>query len=272
MQAICLIRLGAAAGVPVQLGLRPLAGIVGWLMLSVAIYLLNGVTDRAGDRVNGSRRPIASGALPLDTALSVAVLLAVGGAMACVAVDSRTLPLVAGYLALGWAYSAGPALKNSPLGSAAVIAGGIGLTYAAGWFAGETVRPARVAFGLAMTLWVSLACMAKDFSDTEGDRLAGRRTWPVLLGARRAAGCLQLCSICGSLAMVAAAVLVDRALWPVALVVLAGSVVLSRRCVVAAGSEPAVPANRQARRGPYRAFMVTQYGAHLTLLLTTLIG
>lgn len=266
VQAIFLVRACVAAGIPFQFSARAAGVIAGWSMLSVAIYVLNGVTDREGDRINGSRRPIASGQLLPGTALSAAVLLAVAGTALCAAADTWALPLAAGFLLLGWAYSAGPALKNSPVGFAATIGGGAGLTYAAGWVAGGQARPAQLGFGIAMAVWVSLACAAKDFSDAEGDRLAGRRTWPVLLGARRAASCLRICALAGSLVMVAAAIVLASSLWLAALVVVTGSIALGRTCARSVSPRGARP-SRAARRGPYRVYMSTQYSAHLALVL-----
>jgi 4-hydroxybenzoate polyprenyltransferase len=265
VQAVFIVRACVAAGIPFQFSMRAAGVIAGWSMLSMAIYVLNGVTDRTGDRVNRSCRPIATGALLPTTALRVSALLSVAGVTICTAARGWSLPLALAFLALGCAYSVGPALKNSPVGFAVTIGGGAGLTYAAGWVAGGALRPAELGFGVAMAVWVGLACAAKDFSDADGDRLAGRRTWPVLLGGRGAATCLRICALAGSLVMVAAALVVDATLWPAALVIVTGSVALSRSCAasVALGAEP----SRSARRRPYRTFMLTQYGANLALVL-----
>ncbi|HEV2885361.1 MAG TPA: UbiA family prenyltransferase [Jatrophihabitans sp.] len=273
VQAIFLMRACIAAGMPFQFSVRAAGVLAGWSMLSVAIYVLNGVTDRDGDRVNGSRRPIATGALPPEVAMRAVALLAVAGTALCAAVDRRTLPLTIGFLALGWAYSAGPAFKNRPVGFAATIGTGAALTYAIGWVASGVVAPALIGFGAAMAVWVTLTCAAKDFSDCEGDRLAGRRTWPVLLGAHRAARRLAACAITGSLAMLALAAVVDASLWLVALVVAAGSVALGRTCARSI-SPAAVSAEtaRTSRRSPYRVFMSTQYVAHLALVLGAMLA
>src|SRR5262245_60636507 len=51
---------------------RVVAGAAAWLLAVLSIYLINGTTDVAEDRVNGSGRPVASGRLPLATARQVA--------------------------------------------------------------------------------------------------------------------------------------------------------------------------------------------------------
>jgi 4-hydroxybenzoate polyprenyltransferase len=266
VQAIFIVRACIAAGFPFRPSVHAAGLITGWSMLSVAIYLLNGVTDRLGDRVNGSGRPIATGALLPRTALSATVLLTVTGTMICAAEDVRSLPLAAAFLALGCAYSTGPALKNSPVGFAIAIGGGAVLTYAIGWLAGGALRPAQLSFGLAMAAWVSVACAAKDFSDTEGDRVAGRRTWPVLLGRRRAAARLRSYAIVGSLLMVAVALFVAGSVWPAALVLVTGSVALGNCCAGSANST--TTSSRAVRRRPYRIFMSTQYCANVALALS----
>jgi 4-hydroxybenzoate polyprenyltransferase len=268
VQALFIVRACIAAGMPFQFRMHAAGVITGWSLLSMAIYVLNGVTDRAGDRVNRSCRPIATGTLLPATALSAVALLTVAGMTISAIADVRSLPLVVAFLALGSIYSTGPALKNSPVGFAVAIGGGAGLTYATGWLAGGSLRPAQLGFGLAMTVWVSVTCAAKDFSDTEGDRLAGRRTWPVVMGRRRAAACLRICAITASLVMVAAALLIDASLWPAALVLATGSVALGRTCAVS--MNPATESSRAAHRRPYHIFMCTQYCAHLALALSCL--
>jgi 4-hydroxybenzoate polyprenyltransferase len=75
--------------------------------LSGAVYLLNDVADVEGDRQHPTKRhrPVASGALPIRTALGVALALA----SACLAVSLALGPAFAGwaaaYLALNLLYS-----------------------------------------------------------------------------------------------------------------------------------------------------------------------
>ena len=56
-----------------------------------------------------------------------------------------------------------------------------------------------------IALWVGLCCAAKDFSDIDGDRAAGRRTWPVLIGGRRASRILACLAVGGAGATIGAA-------------------------------------------------------------------
>ena len=73
--------------------------------------------------------------------------------------------------------------------------------------------------------------------------------------------------------MVAVALVVDHWLWPVALVVLAGSVALARACETAVATPgPAAGSIRAVRRAPYRVFMSVQYSAHLTFAVVAPLG
>jgi len=270
VQLIFLIRACTAAGMPFRFSLPAAGAVAGWSMVSMAVYVGNGITDRDGDRINGSARPIATGALPLTAAGAAMIVLAVAGTALCALSEPATIPLAIGFLLLGWAYSTGPALKNSPVGFSVVIGLGAALTYLTGWLAGGAGEPAALAFGIAMAFWVGLTCAAKDFSDTEGDRLAGRRTWPVLLGTHRASCWLGMATLAGSLGMVAMAVLVAPVLQLAMAVVMTGSVTLNLTCSRSVSAPSSGRPNRPARRGPYRVYMWTQYVAHLAFVVAIL--
>jgi 4-hydroxybenzoate polyprenyltransferase len=237
--------------------------VTGWLLVTVAIYVFNGVADRIEDAANHSARPIASGALTRRAALTWCIGLSVVGLSLCGAAGAPDFVLAIAMLVLGWAYSVGPALKNAPAGFAAVIGLGAGLTYVAGWAARGRFSQREAAFVAALALWVALCCAAKDFSDLDGDRLAGRRTWPVLLGARSAARLLALLAMCGAAVVVVTSQLAGLTPLP-AIVISTGSVVLGASAIRHADSP-----DRQERRRPYRVFMITQYitnGALIVLL------
>ncbi|WP_051386076.1 UbiA family prenyltransferase [Actinokineospora inagensis] len=241
---------------------RVATGALAWLATTWAIYLLNGVADVVEDRANGLARPIARGDLDPDTATRVVWLLAAAGLVLGAAVSVTMLVIVALMLAVGWAYSMGPRpLKRTMAGFAiAVIALGL-LTYLAGWaVAGVSVLPGPVLlFGAMMSLWMGFAGSTKDLADAVGDRLAGRRTLPVLLGEQPARVVMAVAASLVGWAFVACAS-ASGYLLPVAIVVAVGSVALA---LVALGS--AGTGGRSTKRRPYQVFMTTQYAAHLTL-------
>ena len=106
---VLLVAAPAAGG---ELGegsvaVRVVLAIVSFCMLSSATYLLNDVRDREQDRAHRLKRlrPIASGALPVRTALALAVALAVGGLALAAAIRPQLAAVGAGYLLLTAAYS-----------------------------------------------------------------------------------------------------------------------------------------------------------------------
>jgi len=270
VQIVFLLRLVAFAAAVDGVGRLAgtgLLGLAGWSMIWMSVYVFNGVSDVDADRRNGSGRPIASGRLPVGTAAQAAVLLAVTGLGLCALCSSRLTVLGLAGLLIGWRYSAGRAPLKATTGGIALAAGsGVLLCYAAGVaIAGRSAGAATVAFGIAEAAWLGLCAATKDFSDVEGDRLTGRRTWPIVFGDRVARRLVALAS--GSLAAVfaALALLSGGGLAVAAATAAVGGVALS----VAVLCSPAT-GNRAARRRPYRTLMVTQYAVNVTLLISPL--
>ncbi|HVQ18233.1 MAG TPA: UbiA family prenyltransferase [Actinomycetes bacterium] len=255
--------LGGVAALGDLVSLPLALSAVGWLLATWTVYLVNGVADIVEDRENNSRRPIARGRLPRRAAATVCYVLAALAFTCCALVGARMAILVTLFLAVGLAYSTGPRpLKRSMVGfTASVTTLGL-LTYLAGASAmgGQWCGPLFV-HGVAMSLWMGLVGSTKDLSDTRGDRLAGRRTLPVVFGERRA----RLLMASGASAVgwgyLAAAAWTTNGLLPVATIVCAGSVAVT--CVL---FSPFSRGDRNMTRRPYRAFMVTQYSAHVALL------
>jgi 4-hydroxybenzoate polyprenyltransferase len=239
------------------------AGAASWSCAIAAIYLLNGVSDVSADRANGSTRPVASGRLDVTTALQVAGWLALASLVLGALAPWPAVLLATLVLGLGWAYSMPrKALKNSTAGFMTAVVGAGLLTYLAGWIvSGRPPNAELLVFALAMSAWMGLGGSTKDLSDVEGDRTAGRRTWPIVLGERWSRVSMAISALavgCGF--CVAAATVAPDLITPGA-VVLAGSAVLIAMLVT-----PLSHGTRSTRRRPYRVFMVTQYTAHLTFL------
>jgi 4-hydroxybenzoate polyprenyltransferase len=179
----------------------------------------------------------------------------------------RAVLLVAAMLGLGGGYSAGPRpLKASAAGASAVFVLGGLVTYLAGWCAGGGGAPgARVLLVAGvMSLWMGFAGMTKDLPDVDGDRAAGRRTLPVVLGERHARRLTAALTMAVGVAALCATAWLG-VLRPFGVTLAAGAAL-----VAAALLAPASPA-RGARRVPYRCFMVTQYGAHLAIISEVLL-
>ena len=235
--------------------------VLGWVCITVAIYVFNGVTDVTADGANHSHRPIATRQLKVVDALYASVALAGIGLLACASVDFAEAAIAAGMPLLGWAYSAGPQFKNAPAGFAVVIGSGAALTYVGGWISRGVFDTDALLISAWISAWVGLCCASKDFSDIDGDRLAGRRTWPVLVGQRRAAATLGVLGLVASAGFVTTSVATAVALAP-AVVVSTGSLILAMVAI-----KYCAATERARRRLPYRVFMATQYSANLMMMI-----
>jgi 4-hydroxybenzoate polyprenyltransferase len=258
-----------AGGGAALLSWRVALGLLGWSAVVVAIYVRNGVADVVEDRFNGSTRPIAAGRLPVDLAQRASWWLVGGGVVVSAVLDPRAGVLAGAMAAAGWAYSSGPRpMKESVAGFAAVVFTGGLLTYLdAGLLAHGSLSPATCCFALAMSLWMTTAGSSKDLSDADGDRLAGRRTLPVLLGDARAARVVAVATLTLAAAFVAAA-------WRIAPPVRLSAAILAAGAVVTAVTllRTTADADRGRRRRPYHAFMITQYAVHLAVFPLAAIG
>jgi 4-hydroxybenzoate polyprenyltransferase len=260
------------SGSALQDNVRPEIAVaaLGWLAATWAIYLINGVADIAEDRENNSERPIARGRLPVPAAMVICWGLVALAVTCCLLVSVHVAVLVALMLVVGWAYSMGPCpLKMSMPGFLASVTTLGLMTYLAGWCAagGEWSNPLLI-FGVAMSLWMGLVGSTKDLPDTEGDRVAGRRTPPIVFGQQRARALIAiLASVVGWTFLIASATARGAGgLLPAAAVVCTGSIVVSVVLLSAISR-----GDRHVRRRPYRVFMTTQYATHTTLLSANVV-
>ncbi len=244
------------------------AGIIWWLVI-VSIYLFNGICDVREDRVNGSRRPIARGRLSLPVAKWATGCCAAAGLCGAVAAGGSARWLCPAMLLLGYLYSGQPGcLKRRPMGSpmCGLLAGMA--TYYAGYSAYTGGEPAPstglIVFAAAMSLWIAVAgSMSKDLSDIAGDAAAGRRTLAAVRGDQPVRIALAAAAPAVAMTFLAVACTVTPQLVPPAATAGIGAAVLS-----AASMSDRSRGCRQRRRLPYRAFMVTQYGVHLCLIVS----
>ncbi len=250
---------------------RPLVVVLTWLFAAGSVYLLDGVTDMMEDRLNGSSRPIARGALRREVALVVSIVwagLALAGSVPLGTPYTVLVPLM---LLLGYLYVVPPMrLKRWSVGAGAtVLVAGL-LTFVAGGAANGTPVAVVVTsvplliFAAAMSAWMGLVgALAKDFTDVYGDAAAGRRTSAVVRGAHRTAWRLSINAAAIAVVFLAAARrLAPGLLWP------AAALALGAMAVILGSTRTADP---RRRPGPYRAFMTTQYLAHLALLSVAMV-
>jgi len=235
-----------------------------WGCTMSSVYVLNGVMDIEEDRVNRSARPVARGDLTRTQAAGATAAFAVLG-VAGGSLLEPALALNAGaVLLLGWLYSGPPLfLKRWPVGLAGVAGLGGVITYHAGYSVGGRAGGALdlVLFAGVMALWMGLVGQTKDLSDVEGDREAGRRSGPVAWGEGTARAFYSAAALVLGVTYLAGAALAARELLVSAVVLMVGALT-----VAATSLGPWGRGERYARRRPYRAFMLAQYGVHLAVV------
>jgi 4-hydroxybenzoate polyprenyltransferase len=151
---------------------RTLWAFAAFCLGASAIYLVNDVLDRESDRRHPtkSRRPIASGRVSVRAALGLSATTATGAILCAWRADGEPFPvwpIVAGYMALNFAYST--KLKHVVLVDAFCIAAGFLLRV----IAGALAVPAAISHWLLLcTMFLALflaLCKRKAEMDLLGD-------------------------------------------------------------------------------------------------------
>ena len=161
-----------------------LAALIVVVSYNAAANVINDYFDLEIDRINRPNRPLVTRDVKPQTALFLAIILFVLGTTIAV-----TLPFTATFIAVAIAlplmifYSIW--FKGMPLVGNLVISLILGLTFL---FAGAALQnmetmviPALLAFGLTITRE-----LIKDISDVEGDRKASLKTFPIVVGVKKA--------------------------------------------------------------------------------------
>lgn len=176
---------GVCAGGWIALGRLALPAPVGWAALSgiglgMAGNVLNDILDVDADVVNRRRdRPVAGRRIGVGTAATCLAAGVVGG-LGAAALAGRTVLLVgAAALAVMVLYS--PLLKPVPVVGNLAVAAVAGLPLMYGALALRQTAAGVVPWALAGALHF-VREIVKDIEDVEGDRVALRRTLPVVLG------------------------------------------------------------------------------------------
>jgi len=194
--------LGMFTGSVIALGASPPVPLTGWVAVKIALgtlmaavlnaasNTLNQVTDLEADQVNKPNRPIPSGRVTPNEALRLSALLYVGAFVLATPVGPQCTFLAGTAAVMTLLYSAPPfRMKAIPYLANVVIAVPRGvLLKVAGWTCVRDfgrIEPWYI--GMIFGIFLLGATTTKDFADIRGDRAAGFRTIPVILGTRRAA-------------------------------------------------------------------------------------
>jgi 4-hydroxybenzoate polyprenyltransferase len=263
--------VGAALAAPTvdrEFLVRFFATALVWELAVFFVYVFNGVMDVHEDRVNGSRRPIARGSLPVPVAARIAFVAAAVSLAGAFALGTTIALAVAAFLAIGFLYSGPPAYTKRWLLGTPGTGMSLGLlTYYAGftthvgesWLHTGAVLPV---FAAGTALWMGLVgTPAKDLSDVVGDAAAGRRTLPVVFGEVATRRMLTAAAMGLAVAFLVVGTATSRLLvWP-GVAMVGGAAAIAVTCLGGRSS------NGRTNRRPYHVFMTTQYLTHLGVLL-----
>ena len=187
-----VIALGASPGIPLSpwIAAKIALGTLMAAVLNAASNTLNQVTDLEADAINKPDRPIPAGRVTAAEALRLSGWLYVAAFLLATPVGPECTLLAGTAAVLTVLYSAPPfRLKAVPYLANLVIAIPRGvLLKVAGWSCVRDFgRMEPWYIGAIFGLFLLGATTTKDFADIRGDRAAGFRTLPVVLGTRRAA-------------------------------------------------------------------------------------
>ena len=187
-----VIALGASPAVPFSLWIAAKIALGTFMaaVLNAASNTLNQVTDLEADRINKPGRPIPEGRITPAEALGLSGWLYAAAFLLATLVGPQCTLLAGTAAVLTVLYSAPPfRLKAVPYLANVVIAIPRGvLLKVAGWSCVRDFgRMEPWYIGAIFGLFLLGATTTKDFADIRGDRAAGFRTLPVVLGTRRAA-------------------------------------------------------------------------------------
>jgi 4-hydroxybenzoate polyprenyltransferase len=242
-------------------------GAVVWLCTAMSVYVFNGVMDQPEDVANGKKRPIATGQLPVRTAMQVVALAAVLGLAGSLLVG---LPIqVVVLLALGFVYSAPPWPAKRYGATTSLVIGGMALaTFWAGAEVGGGINAAVVVFGVVMSAWIGVVgAFLKDVLDAPGDAAAGRRTFAVVHGAAAVRRWVAVLALTIGIGGLVASALWATSVLPAMVVLTAGAVWVALRC---RGIDPHQQDKATVAR-PYSASFLVQYATCAVAIAAALI-
>lgn len=177
-----LVAIAGLAGHEVPDGTRILQLVGAMLPVQLCIGVINDVVDLPADAVSKPHKPLVRGMFSRSAATIVGVLLGVIGVGVAATINAPTLGLDALALAAGLAYDLG--LRRTPLSWVPWWCGMAVLPLEG--YASVGAVPSRLLALIPLAGLIAIGLqVANALPDIDGDRLAGRRSLPVLLGVDR---------------------------------------------------------------------------------------
>jgi 4-hydroxybenzoate polyprenyltransferase len=199
---VVLVAIAGLAGRGVPDGLRILQLVGTMLPVQLCIGVVNDVVDLPADAVTKPHKPLVRGVVSRSAAGVIGVLLAVIGLGVAATINLPTLGLDALALGAGLSYDLG--LRRTPL-SWVPWWGGMAVLPFEGYASVGSI-PSRLVALIPLSGLIALGLhFANAVPDIDGDRVAGRRSLPVLAGVKGSTWAGPLClAAAGLLAVVLA--------------------------------------------------------------------
>lgn len=158
---------------------------LGTYLVSLATYAYNDVTDTLADRINRVDRILARSRVEDDhrAIKRLSMILFSIGMLLLVHINlyTATIALICTILAVAYSHPR-TSLKDRFPYKTIVNASGAGLAALIGGFAADNLNEHVIILALISFLFLFVLAPLGDIQDYEGDRVAGKRTFPVVLG------------------------------------------------------------------------------------------
>jgi 4-hydroxybenzoate polyprenyltransferase len=179
---VVLVAIAGLAERRVPDGLLVVQLVGAMLPVQLCIGVINDVVDLPADAVAKPHKPLVLGVIARSTAAWVGVALGATGLAVAATINLETLGLDALALGAGLAYDLG--LRRTPL-SWVPWWGGMAVLPLEGYASVGSI-PSRLLVLIPLSGLIAMGLhFANALPDLDGDRLAGRRSLPVLVGAER---------------------------------------------------------------------------------------
>ena len=172
----------------IEKGIQPLfptiVGPLAMYLVGISAYVYNDIQDLEADRINAKDRPLPSGRVSKGQAMKLAIVAGASAFALSLFLNYWVVALVSFGIALGYVYSTPPlSLKDrffvkSIVASLWAAVSSLGGSLAVlGYVTGKTLFSAT----LFLVYGMGFSPVA-DIGDIEGDRAAGKRTIPAVMG------------------------------------------------------------------------------------------
>ena len=154
-------------------------------LLSLGVYIANALGDLEEDRINSPSRPLPSGAVGSHEAILFSILLLSSSLSIASFISLPTLALYTVCIFLGIAYST-PRIQAKRVFQFKIIipVAGSAIFSLAGGSAAQSMNPVIFFAAIAFALFALVTLLLGDIADVRGDRLAGVRSLPIVIGAK----------------------------------------------------------------------------------------